>query len=85
MLGAGIRGYKNRASTILNEHGFEPDIVETALAHTDKNTVRAAYNRAEYVDRRRDMMDWWSKRVSQSRTTDLSAGALSITEQEAPQ
>jgi hypothetical protein len=30
-------------------------------------------------------MDWWSKRVSQSRTTDLSAGALSITEQEASQ
>jgi len=78
-------GMRSLASTILNEHGFAPDIVESALAHTDKNTVRAAYNRAEYVERRRDMMDWWSKRVSQSRTTDLSAGALSITEQEAPQ
>lgn len=65
-------GMRSLASTILNEHGFEPDIVETALAHTDKNTVRAAYNRAEYVDRRRDMMDWWSKRLSQSRTTDSS-------------
>ena len=78
-------GMRSLASTILNEHGFAPDIVESALAHTDKNTVRAAYNRAEYVERRRDMMDWWSKRVSQSRTTNLSAGALSITEQEAPQ
>ena len=78
-------GMRSLASTILNEHGFSPDIIESALAHTDKNTVRAAYNRAEYVERRRDMMDWWSKRVSQSRTTDLSAGALLITEQEAPQ
>jgi integrase len=78
-------GMRSLASTILNEYGFAPDIVESALAHTDKNTVRAAYNRAEYVDRRRDMMDWWSKRVSQSRTTGLSTGALLITEQEASQ
>ena len=78
-------GMRSLASTILNEYGFAPDIVESALAHTDKNTVRAAYNRAEYVDRRRDMMDWWSKRVSQSRTTGLSTGALSITEHDASQ
>ena len=78
-------GMRSLASTILNEHGFAPDIVESALAHTDKNTVRAAYNRAEYVERRRDMMDWWSKRVSQSRTTDSTVGALLITEQEASQ
>ena len=69
---------RSLASTILNEHGFAPDIVESALAHTDKNTVRAAYNRAEYVERRRDMMDWWSKRVSQSRTTESTVGALSL-------
>jgi integrase len=73
------------ASTILNEHGFSPDIIESALAHTDKNTVRAAYNRAEYVDRRRDMMDWWSKRVSQSRTTESTVGASLLTEQKASQ
>ena len=58
-------GLRSLASTILNEHGFEPDIIESALAHTDRNDVRAAYNRAEYVDRRRGMMDWWSKRISQ--------------------
>ena len=78
-------GMRSLASTILNEHGFSPDIVESALAHTDKNTVRAAYNRAEYVDRRRDMMDWWSKRVSQSRTRESAFGALLITEQDASQ
>jgi len=58
-------GLRSLASTVLNEHGFEPDIIESALAHTDRNDVRAAYNRAEYVDRRRGMMDWWSKRISQ--------------------
>ena len=78
-------GMRSLASTILNEHGFSPDIIESALAHTDKNTVRAAYNRAEYVERRRDMMDWWSKRVSQSRTTESTVGARLLTEQEAPQ
>ena len=52
---------RSLASTILNEHGFEAGIVESALAHTDKNTVRAAYNRADYVEQRRDIMDWWSK------------------------
>jgi hypothetical protein len=71
-------GMKSLASTVLNEYGFAPDIVESALAHIDKNTVIAAYNRAEYVDRRRDMMDWWSKRVSQSRTAESSVSALSI-------
>jgi integrase len=59
-------GLRALASTSLNEKGFEPDIIETALAHVDSNSVRAAYNRADYIDRRRSMMDWWSKRISQS-------------------
>ena len=78
-------GMRSLASTILNDQGFAPDIVESALAHTDKNTVRAAYNRAEYVDRRRDMMAWWSKRVYQSRTAEQSVEALSTTKQTATQ
>jgi integrase len=78
-------GLRSLASTILNEHGFEPDIIESALAHTDKNDVRAAYNRAEYIERRRSMMDWWSKRVSQSSTAGQIVGALSITEHDASQ
>ena len=78
-------GLRSLASTILNEHGFEPDIIESALAHTDKNDVRAAYNRAEYIERRRSMMDWWSKRVSQSSTEGQIVGALSITEHGASQ
>lgn len=54
-------GMRALASTILNDKGFDPDLIETALAHVEKNEVRRAYNRAEYIDRRREMMEWWSE------------------------
>ena len=44
------------ASTALNKQGFDYDLIEVSLAHVDKNTVRAIYNRANYLDKRRDMM-----------------------------
>lgn len=52
-------GFRGMASTLLNEHGFPPDIIERQLAHAEPNAVRAAYNRAEYMDERRRMMQWW--------------------------
>ena len=52
-------GFRGMASTLLNEHGFPPDVIERQLAHVEGNAVRAAYNRAEYLDQRRDMMQWW--------------------------
>lgn len=58
-------GLRSLASTTLNEQGFDPDVIEAALAHVDKNSVRAAYNRAEYIERRRDMMEWWSNYINQ--------------------
>lgn len=54
-------GLRAIASTTLNEQGFDPDIIEAALAHVDKNEVRRAYNRADYLERRRVMMSWWSR------------------------
>ncbi len=45
-------GLRSIASTALNEHGFDPDIIESALAHVDRNQVRAAYNRTDYLERR---------------------------------
>lgn len=65
-------GLRSLASTILNEQGFDPDLIEAALAHTDKNDVRSAYNRAEYVERRRPMMAWWSAHIEQSAEGNLS-------------
>jgi integrase len=70
-------GYKNRlvahglralASTTLNEQGHDPDVIEAALAHVDKNEVRRAYNRAEYLERRRVLMCWWSQHIENAAT-----------------
>jgi len=53
-------GLRSIASTALNEQGFPPDIIEAALAHVDKNEVRRAYNRSDYLEQRRPMMQWWA-------------------------
>ncbi len=52
-------GFRSMASTILNEHGWPSDVIERQLAHIERNAVRAAYNHAEYLDQRREMMSWW--------------------------
>lgn len=59
-------GLRSIASTALNETGFNPDVIEAALAHSDKNEVRRAYNRSTYLDKRIDLMDWWGKFVRTS-------------------
>jgi integrase len=58
-------GFRRMASTILNEHDFNPDHVERQLAHVDKNRVRAAYNAAEWLPQRRIMMQWWADFLDQ--------------------
>ncbi|MDX1490331.1 MAG: integrase domain-containing protein [Pseudohongiellaceae bacterium] len=68
-------GLRALASTTLNEQGFEPDVIEAALAHVDKNSVRAAYNRAKYLEKRRDMMNWWSDHIEKAATGNLSVFA----------
>jgi integrase len=57
---ATVHGFRALASTALNEMGFRPDVIERQLAHQEKNTVRAAYNRAEYLRERRAMMNRWA-------------------------
>lgn len=52
-------GFRSTASTILNEHGFRPDVIERQLAHAERNQIRAAYNHAEYMPERIEMMQWW--------------------------
>jgi integrase len=77
----GRMGYKNKlvahglralASTTLNEQGHDPDVIEAALSHVDKNEVRRAYNRADYLERRRALMCWWSQHIE-----DAAMGKLS--------
>lgn len=53
-------GLRSIASTVLNEEGFDYDVIEASLAHVDNNAVRRAYNRTDYLERRRAMMQWWS-------------------------
>jgi integrase len=53
-------GFRATASTILNEMGFHPDWIERQLAHGERNLVRAAYNRAQYLTERRRMMQHWA-------------------------
>jgi integrase len=62
-------GYANRfsahgcratASTILNEQGYRRDAIERQLAHQERDKVRGAYNHAEYLPERRNMMQGWA-------------------------
>lgn len=56
-------GFRALASTTLNELGFKPDVIERQLAHKEHNSVRAAYNRAEYLPERKKMMQQWADYV----------------------
>ena len=60
---ATIHGFRAMASTALNEMGFRSDVIERQLAHQEQNSVRAAYNRAEYLAERRAMMNYWADRL----------------------
>jgi hypothetical protein len=53
-------GFRTLASTLLNEQGWNPDLIELHLAHAERNKVRAAYNRAQRLPERRKMMQAWA-------------------------
>lgn len=53
-------GFRSMASTLLNEQGYPPDVIELQLAHTERNKVRAAYNKAQRLPERRKMMQAWA-------------------------
>jgi integrase len=55
-----VHGLRATASTLLNERGFKPDVVERQLGHVERNRIRAAYNRAEYLEERRQLMQHWA-------------------------
>lgn len=53
-------GFRHAMSTILHEKGFNSAWIETQLAHIDKNAIRGTYNHAQYMDGRREMMQWYA-------------------------
>ena len=55
---ATVHGLRATMSTLLNEKGHNPDVIEHLLSHQDSNKVRGAYNRAEYLSERRITLQW---------------------------
>lgn len=53
-------GFRATASTILHEQGFNSDIIELQLSHTERNKVKASYNFAKHLPQRHQMMQWWA-------------------------
>lgn len=53
-------GFRHAMSTILHEKGYNSAWIETQLAHIDKNAIRGTYNHAQYMDGRREMMQWYA-------------------------
>lgn len=70
---ATVHGFRATGSTILNECGFNPDAIERQLAHAERNKIRAAYHRSEYMEERLKMMNWWADYLDQ-----IKAGAKVI-------
>ncbi|MHA6312295.1 integrase domain-containing protein [Pantoea sp. S-LA4] len=62
-------GLRSIASTAMNEAGFNADVIEAALAHSDKDEVRRAYNRSTYLNKRKELMVWWGLLVYRKNTS----------------
>lgn len=56
-------GFRHTMSTILHEHGFNSALIEMQLAHVDKNSIRGTYNHALYIERRREMLQWYASKL----------------------
>ena len=57
---ATAHGFRSLFSTVANEAGWNPDVIERQLAHVERNQVRAAYNRSVYLPERAELMHWWA-------------------------
>ncbi len=57
-------GLRSVASTALHEKGYDSLLVEACLAHADENETRSAYNRSDYIEQRRPIMEWWSEYIN---------------------
>jgi integrase len=68
---ATAHGFRTSASTILNERGYNADVIEAALAHEEEDEVRGAYNRATYLRERVTLMQDWADLLDEFRTLSL--------------
>ncbi|MET3139256.1 integrase [Undibacterium sp. GrIS 1.2] len=58
-----VHDLRRTGSTILNELGFNSDWIEKCLAHEDGRSSRGIYNKAEYAEQRRHMLQEWADMV----------------------
>lgn len=63
-------GFRHTMSTTLHEQGYRSEWVEIQLSHVDKNTIRGTYNHAQYLEGRREMLQWYADHLDA-----LSSGA----------
>lgn len=71
-------GLRSLGSTTLNEAGFDSRWVEASLAHSLKDKVAGTYNRANYVEQRRGMLEWWSERIEAAKRGELTALGVNV-------
>ncbi|MFH0475673.1 tyrosine-type recombinase/integrase [Kluyvera ascorbata] len=64
-------GWLHTFSTVLNERGYNRDWIELQIAHVDGNSVRGTYNVAQYIDGRREMMQWYADYLDELRASVL--------------
>lgn len=60
-------GFRSTFSTYANESGkWSPDAIEWVLAHVKKNEIRGAYNRSQYLEERRKLLQWWADELDKA-------------------
>jgi integrase len=64
-IGFSAHGFRGTASTLLHERGTNPEVIEAQLAHKERSSVKAAYNKAKYLSQRKAMMQDWSEYIDQ--------------------
>jgi integrase len=68
---ATVHGFRSTFSTVLNENGFSGDWIELQLAHAEDDETRAAYNAAQWLPQRRQMMCWWANFVDNATQSNI--------------
>jgi integrase len=64
---ATAHGFRTLFSTCANEAGWNSDVIEKQLAHEERDEVRNAYNRAQWLAKRTRLMQWWADQLDKLR------------------
>ena len=60
---ATAHGFRTLFSTCANEAGWNSDVIEKQLSHEERDDVRGAYNRAQWLAERTELMQWWANHL----------------------